>query len=134
MFNVTRYIIASIAVAVVYEALNFVIHTMILTSAYETMTEVWRPDMMSLMWVMNIVSLFFAFLFVYLFSKKEKHDIGTGIKLGLVVGLFFLVFPAFNQFVVYPITLWLACMWAIFGLIQAIICGIVAALIYKPKA
>ena len=133
MFNVTRYIIASVAVAVVYEALNFVVHSLLLSSTYQTMTEVWRPEMMGLMWVMNIVSLCFGFLLVFLFSRKEKHDIGTGIKLGLIAGLFFLVFPSINQFVVYPITFSLALQWAIYGLIQVMICGVVAALIYKPK-
>lgn len=134
MLNVKRFIFAGIAVFITYEALNFIIHSLILSSTYQAIPEVWRPDMMSIMWVMNIVSFVFAFLFVYLYSKKQDHTIANGIKLGFMVGLFMLVFPSFNQYVVYPIPFSLAIIWGLLGLVQLMICGVVASLIYKPKS
>ncbi|OFX15144.1 MAG: hypothetical protein A2Z18_07275 [Armatimonadetes bacterium RBG_16_58_9] len=133
--NAKRYVLASLAVFVVFEILDYVIHSVILMKTYEALASVWRPDMMQKMWILYITVLVVSFLFVYIFSKGyEAKGIAEGVRYGLVIGLFMQVPAAFSQYAVYPIPLTLAVEWFVAGMIEFIICGIVAAAIYRPAA
>jgi len=133
--NVKRFLLAVLAVFVVFELMDFVIHTYILNEAYESLMHIWRPDMTQYMWVMYITALFWSFIFVYIFTRGyEGKGWIEGLRYGLVIGLLIQVVGVFNQWVIYPLPIWLVIQWLIFGLIEFMICGIVASLIYKPKA
>jgi len=83
---------------------------------------------------MYITAFVFSFLFIYIFTKGyEGKGVAEGIRYGLIIGLLMLVVGMFNQYAVYPIPLNLTIQWFIYGLIQFIIVGIVAALIYRPE-
>ncbi|MBU3914809.1 hypothetical protein KKA14_04680 [bacterium] len=111
-----------------------IIHGVILGKSYSALQHVWRPDMMSKMWIMFINSFMFAILFVYIFSKgHEGKGILEGVRYGVITGFFVYIFSIINQYVVYPISFMLVFQWGVFGMIQFIIFGIVTALIYKPK-
>ncbi len=132
--NKKRFVLASIAVFFVFEILDWIIHSKILSRTYMNLQHLWRPDMMDKMWIMYITAFIFSFLFVYIFTKGyEGKGVAEGIRYGLIIGLLMLVVGMFNQYVVYPIPLNLTIQWFIYGLIQFIIVGIVAALIYKPE-
>ena len=131
--NKRNFILTSIIVFVVYEVVNNIIHVLILSGAYQVLSEVWRPDMMQKMWIMYVTALIFSFLFVYIFSKGyEGRGIQEGIRYGLIMGLLMNVVGMFNQYAVYPLPFSLVIQWFVYGVIQFIICGIVAAAIYKP--
>ena len=133
--HVKKFIIASIAVFVSFQVLDFVIHRLILGATYESIEGVWRTDMMSKMWIMCITSFVMSFLFVYLFTKGyEGKGIGEGLRFGLLIGLLMNVVGMFNQYAVYPIPFSLTLQWFIYGTIEFILCGIVAALLYNPKS
>jgi hypothetical protein len=101
--------------------------------AYQALENVWRPDMMQKMWIIYVTSLVFSFLFVYIFSKGyEGKGIFEGVRYGLIIGLLMNVVGMFNQYAVYPIPIGLIIQWFIYGVIQFIICGIVAAALFKP--
>ena len=70
--NTKKLLITTIVVFVVYSALNFVIHGQILNSSYEELKDTWRPDMMDVMWIMNIGSLVFAFFFSTWLPPRES--------------------------------------------------------------
>ena len=132
--NKKRFVLASIAVFVVFEILDWIIHSKILSRTYMNLQHLWRPDMMDKMWIMYITAFIFSFLFVYIFTKGyEGKGAAEGIRYGLIIGLLMLVVGMFNQYAVYPIPLNLTIQWFIYGLIQFIIVGIVAALIYRPE-
>ena len=132
--NIKRYLIASIAVFVAYVVINFIIHSVILMGTYDSLKGIWRPDMMEKMWVVWIVNLVFAFLFTYIFTKGyENKGWLEGIRYGLLIGLLVSGVGAFTQYAVYPLPLTLVIQWFVYGLIQITICGIVAALIYRPE-
>ena len=50
-----------------------------------------------------------------------------------MITLFYYYVTSFDQFVTYPIPYGLAWIWIIAGFFQALIFGILAALIYRPK-
>ncbi|MCP4665063.1 MAG: hypothetical protein GY849_01750 [Deltaproteobacteria bacterium] len=132
--NIKRLVIAVIVVFLVFQILDFLIHWIILAPAYGDLADVWRQDMMSKMWMMYISSLILSLLFVYIFIKGyEGRGIGEGIRYGIIIGLLLNFVGALNQYVVYPIPFSLALQWFIYGMIEFIVCGVVVALIYKPK-
>jgi hypothetical protein len=132
--NVKRFIIASIAVYLVFQVLDFIIHGVILADTYKALANVWRPDMMSLMWIFYIAGLLFAFLFVYIFIKGyEGKGILEGVRYGIIIGLLMNVIGMFGQYVMYPLPFTLIILWFISGMIESILGGIAAAAIYKPN-
>jgi hypothetical protein len=131
--NKKNFIFTSVIVFVAFQVMNFVIHSLILMKAYQALENVWRPDMMQKMWIIYVTSLIFSFLFVYIFSKGyEGKGIAEGVRYGLIIGLLMNVVGMFNQYAVYPIPFGLIIQWFIYGIIQYIICGIVAAALFKP--
>ncbi|MBN1534626.1 MAG: hypothetical protein JXA20_18275 [Spirochaetes bacterium] len=132
--NVKRFIIASLVIFAVFQVTGFIIHSVILMPTYAALASLWRPDMMSYMWIMYPVSLVMSFLMVYIFAKGyEGKGIPEGLRFGLVIGLFMQVPGIFGQFMVYPIPFTLAIQWFIYGLMEYLIAGVLAAAIYRPK-
>jgi len=133
--NAKRFILAAIVVFVVMQATDYLIHNLILSSTYESLTGVWREEMMSKMWIMTLTSLFLSFMFVFIFTKGyEGKGVGEGVRFGLIIGLLMNVVGMLNQYVVYPVPFSLTIQWFIFGMIQFVIAGVVASLIYKADS
>lgn len=133
--NGKRFILASIVVFVVYEITNWIVRSLILSGVYQRLQSLWRPDMMDKMWIMYVTAFIFSFLFVYIFTKGyEGKGVAEGFRYGLYIGLLMNIVGMFNQYAVYPVPLSLTIQWFIYGMIQYIIIGIFAALIYRPKA
>ncbi|MBN1823575.1 MAG: hypothetical protein JW803_04585 [Endomicrobiales bacterium] len=133
--NVKRFVLAALAVFAAIQVTDPLIHGVLLGNAYEATSHLWRPDMMSKMWIMLLSSFLFSFLLMYVFVKGyEGKGIMEGVRFGLLVGVFVYVYSVINQYVVYPIPFSLAAKWCVYGLIQFTIFGIVAALIYRPQS
>jgi hypothetical protein len=132
--NIKRYVIASLAIFVVFQITGFIIHSVILMPTYAALASLWRPDMMSYMWIMYPTGLVKSFMLVYIFTKgHEGKGIMEGLRFGLVIGLFMQVPVIWGQFMVYPVPFSLAIQWFIYGLVEFLIAGVVAAAIYRPK-
>jgi len=131
--NGKRLIIATLAVFIAFQAMDYLIHNVILMSAYEATTKLWRPEMMSLMWIMLLTGIFLSFMFVFIFVKGyEGKGLTEGLRYGLIMGLFMNVPAAFNQYVVYPLPLSLTLQWLVYGLTEFIVAGVIAAAVYRP--
>jgi len=133
--NIKRYVIAGIAVFATFQVCDMVIHGRLLMKDYEALASMWRPDMMSLMWIMWITCAVLSFLFAYVFVKGyEARGMLEGVRYGLIVGLMMNGVGAFNQYVLFPVPFVLAVKWFVFGMIEFILAGAVVAAIYRPKA
>lgn len=133
--NIKRFVLAVLAVFVTLQVTDFLVHSVILGSTYESLEGVWRSDMMSKMWVMTLASLFLSHMFVFIFAKGyEGKGIIEGVRFGLIIGLLMTVVGMLSQYAVYPIPFSLTIKWIVFGLLQFVIAGIVASLIYKPTS
>ena len=132
--NMKKFLLASLVVFVTLQVFDYVIHNLLLGSVYESIQEVFRPDMMDKMWIMYLIGAIFSLLFVYIFTKGyEGKGITEGAKYGLIIGLFVSLVGSYSQYVVYPLPYSLALKWFLYGTIELILAGIVAALIYKPS-
>ena len=132
--NTKKFIITSIVVFIVFEIVSWIIHGFILMGAYQVTANLWRADMNSMMWIMWISDLVKSFVFVYIFIKGlEGKGWIEGLKFGFWLGLYVAIGMGFGTYATQPIPFSLALQWFIYTIIQLIICGIVAAVIYKPK-
>ncbi len=133
--NSKRFVIAFIVVFVVLEITNYLVHGVILSSTYasEGVKELFRPDMMSNMWIIWVTDIIWSFFFVFFFVKGyENKGIMEGLRYGFYMGIFFAMVSAYQTYAMYPIPYSLAFEWFIYGLIQFIILGYIVAMIYKP--
>ena len=106
-----------------------------LQGLYAETKHLWRPDMASKMWIMQVVSLVTSFLFVYIFTKGyEGKGIMEGFRFGLIVGLFTSLPMGYGSYAVMPIPYELAFKWFLYGTAEMIVVGMIAALIYRPLA
>ncbi len=130
--NVKRMVVASLLVFVAVQAMDYLINMVILMPAYKALAHIWRADMQSKMWLMALASFIGSFLFVYIFIKGyENKGIMEGLRYGIIIGLLMNVVGALNQYVIYPLPLSLVIQWFIYGMIEFIIMGIIAALVYR---
>ena len=131
--NLKRLGLATLAVFVVLSLVDGVFHGLMMADTYQAMQSVWRPDMAGKMWLMNVLTLFFAFMFVYIFTRGyEGKGLLEGVRYGILISLLTGVTGMFNQYVVYPIPLWLAWAWFGYIVVELILAGLVAAAIYRP--
>ena len=124
-----------VAVFVAMEIMMFLVHGVILKSAYEATQAVWRPDMMSLMWIYHVLAIIGAFFFTFIFSKGyEGNGAMEGARYGLYIGIWMSVGMAYGTYAMIAIPYWLTLQWFIYGVIEYVIGGIVLALVFRLKA
>ena len=131
--NVKRWLLASLGVYVAHHILDFIIHGVILAGTYKATADVWRPDMESKMYIFWITAAIFSLLFVYIFTKGyQGKGIMEGVRYGLWMGLLISIPMAYNSYVCFDVPYCLAFSWWTLGTVKIIICGIVAAGLYRP--
>ncbi|MGB9907408.1 MAG: hypothetical protein ACPLRR_08500 [Candidatus Saccharicenans sp.] len=133
--NGKRFIIASVVVFVAFQVMEFVVNNIIMMSQYESLQNLWRPDMASKMWIMYLVGVLVAFLFTYVFIKgREGKGMAEGIRYGLIIWALVAVPMSLWTWVMLPVPFKMSLWWMIFSLIEYIVAGILVAAIYKPTA
>jgi len=131
--NIKRFLAGGFAIFIIFRAGDFIIHGLILGKVYTSMANVWRPGMMSLMWIMYLVSFIFSYLMMFVFIKGyEDRGLLEGVRFGIIICLLTNGACAFNQYVMYPLPFSLILQWLTYALVEFIIAGIAASAIYKP--
>jgi len=130
-----KVLIGFLAVFIILEVLDMLIHGVLLASAYQAIPNVWRPDMMQKMWVLHIVKLDVAFFFSLIFSKGyEGKGIMEGVRYGIYAGLLLSIPFAYGSYATYAIPYHLALQWFLGAFAEYLIAGIVLALIFGKTA
>ena len=129
--NIKRFVAASLAVFVVATVVDF----LSLKAAYDSVKHFWRPDMQSMWWMIVPALLVASFLFTYIFVKGyEGKGILEGVRFGAIMGLYTSIATACWTYMITAIPYSLALLWFVGVTVEAIVLGILAALIYKPAA
>ena len=134
--NVKRFVTASLAVFLLGQILNFLIHGVILTPAYQATQSIWRSpaDMQGNMWIMWVTGLVSSVLFVFIFVKGyEGRGVKEGLRYGFLVGVFVSLPAAYNLFAILPIPKQMALQWFLLGTISWMFMGAMAAIIYRAQ-
>lgn len=130
-----KLVLAFIVVFVVLEITNYLVHGVILSSTYmsEGVKEIFRSDMSSNMWIIWVTDLIWSFFFVFFFVKGyENRGIMEGLRFGFYMGIFYGLVGSYQAYAMFPLPYSLAFQWFIYALIQFLILGLTASLIYKP--
>ena len=133
--NMKRLLLAIVAAFALIFGTDFLIHGFWLNADYEATKQLWRPEneMQTHFHWMLFAQFLCAATFVIIWAKGfAGRDIGTGITFGLLMGIFQGIWAMIN-YVVMPLPGSLATKWFFAGLVQAVLLGIITALIYKAE-
>jgi hypothetical protein len=129
-----KLLLGWVAVFVVITALDYVIHNLILGSTYDQIKDVFRPDMMDKMWIISLVTAITSFFFVLIFSKGyEGKGIVEGVRYGFYAGMMLATGMAYGGYAMIAIPYALAVQWFVYSLVEYVVAGVVAALVYGKK-
>ncbi|MGV7927417.1 MAG: hypothetical protein AB2L13_00695 [Spirochaetota bacterium] len=133
--NIKRFLLTSAAVFILFQITGYIVHGVLLMKTYEELSALWRPDMMSLMWMMYITGAVYTLTFVLLYTRWRRNGgIVEALGYGLVIVLFMNLTGVLNQHVIFPVPAALTVRWLIYGSIEIFLGAIVASLVYRPKA
>lgn len=131
---VRRFILAVIAVFIVWSVLDFIIHGVILKSTYQATAQLWRPMGEMKMGLMHLVTFVgvasFTGLYAVLVAPKS---VTSGLKYGLLFGIATGVPMGFGTYSVMPVPLSLALTWFVGSLAETIAGGVICGTIIKDN-
>ena len=132
-----KSLIAVAAVFILWEVLDFILHQQILMSTYEETASLWRPmeEMMSKMWIMHMVVLISAAVFVYIYVRFfAEKNMGSAVKYGIVYGIAVGMGMGYGTYTVMPIPYTLA-MGRFWGtVVESALAEVVLGAIVKDEA
>ena len=126
---------SAIALIIVVFISNFLIHQVWLKSTYMETPNLWRTmdEMQNFMSFMMAGQTIFGIVMMIIFAHGYK---GTGVGEGIRFGLIFGALTMANEFIMYAVAPYpskLMWSWVAAGFAQAIACGVIASMIYKPR-
>lgn len=132
MKKAVRVILATIAVVIVWFVLDIVIHVVLLQESYRATAELWRPMGEMKMGLMRIVGLVSAAGFVSIYALLVKpKSIKAGLLFGLLYGIATGIGMGYGSYAVMPIPYKLAFVWFNGTVVEALIAGLMTALIVR---
>ena len=134
--NIPRLLLAIVVGFLVVFGTDYLIHGVWLMPDYKATQSLWRPDAemgTHILWMFFAQFLCAATAVIIWAMGFAGRPVSTGILFGLIMGIFQQVW-AIIFYVVAPMPGDLAAKWFFSGLAQAVLVGIVAALLYKPRA
>lgn len=129
-----KCIIAIVAVFIVLSIIDFVVHGLILRTAYEQTAHLWRaPEEMKLC-VTYLVTFAISIIFVVIYATLIKpKSIAAGLKLGSLFGLAWGISMGFGSYSYMPISVGLASVWFLSTLVRMVLAGLITAAIVKTS-
>jgi len=130
--------IGFIVVYIVMQVIDFLIHGLLLNSTYEAIRSafpgIYRTPEDQKIWIFWIIGLFFAYFFVFIFSKGyEGKGIGEGLRYGFYIALMMALPAAFAEYAMHTIPVSLSIEWFCLDIVKLLIAGAVAAMIFSGK-
>lgn len=128
-----NFLLGLIAVFVLWQVLDFVIHGFLLERAYAETSHLWRTDMNVTLIV--LVGLAAAICFVFIYSELiGNKSVVSGVRYGLVFGIGAGVSFAFGTYAVIEIPASMALTWFLGVLAQGIGGGYLCGTIIRPDS
>jgi len=125
-----------LAVTVFVFVYETVFHGMLLDASYQATAALWRMEaemQSNMIWLMLAQALMAVmFCLIYSFTRMCA-GIQGGVCFGLMAGLL-LSAPQIINYAVQPIPADLLIKWLAGGMLEAVLMGVIVALIYKPQA
>lgn len=130
-----RIILAVIAVIVAWTVMDYVIHRVILSSAYEQTAELWRPMEEMKMGLMYVVMALVAISFVLIYDRLiSRKSLKKATLYGALFGVGYGVSMGYGSYAYMPITYGIAFTWFLGSLAEMIVAGLIVGAIIKDNA
>ncbi len=127
-----KVLLAALAVFVAWEALDFIIHGMLLAPTYATQPQLWRPQAemkMGLLFAVTFIgALAFAAMYAYFVAPKA---LGAAVRFGLIWGIGAGVAMGYGSYAILPIPYFMALTWFLGTVVEACVAGALVGLIVK---
>lgn len=126
-----KFILAVITVFIAFWCLDFFIHGVLLTKAYEETAHLWRP-LPEMKTSLGVACTFvFSLIFVWIYSLLGKKGIKSGLLFGFLLGVMHGFGMGFGSYAAMPITLTLAWAWFWASVVDMTIAGLITGAIIK---
>ena len=127
-----KILMATVVVFVAWVALDWIMHGMILQSAYASTPTLWRPMQEMKMGTLYFAVLMSALAFTWIYAKfVGKKSMGTGLAYGLWSGFGTGVGMGYGTYAVMPIPYMMAFVWFAGTVVEAGVAGIIVGSMIK---
>jgi hypothetical protein len=128
-----RFLLAVIAVFVVWSVLDFIIHGVILQSTYQATAQLWRPMNEMKMGFLYVVTAVGCICFVGIYALLiQPKSFASGLKFGLLFGVGTGFGMGYGTYSVMPVPHYLALVWFVGVVAETVLGGLLTAAIVKP--
>jgi hypothetical protein len=132
MKMIKRVVIAVITVFVTWSVLDFVIHGLILDTAYQTTAALWRPMGEMKMGLIYITVLVSSIVFVSIYARFfAEKGISTGLIYGILFGVGAGISMGYGTYAVMPIPYKMAFVWFLGTVVEGTLGGVLVGLIVR---
>jgi hypothetical protein len=127
-----KILLAGVAIFVAWEALDFIIHGMLLAPVYAAQPDLWRPQAEMKVVVLFVATLIgaLAFAAMYAYFVRPKA-LAAAVQFGLIWGIGAGVAMGYGTYAVLPIPYSMALTWFLGTVVQACVAGALVGLIIK---
>lgn len=133
-----KFLLAWLAVFVIWMLGSFVVHGLILGDAYAQLPELYRTEAEteSLFPLMLLAHVIMAGAFVWIYSRgiEERAWLPQGLRFGVAVALLALVPTYIIYYVVQPLPGTMVVQQIIFDAILVLLLGVLVAYLYRERA
>ena len=127
-----RYLLSVVVVFVLWTAFDFVVHGVILNSAYQDTAKLWRPMPEMKMGLMRLITFILAMIFVSIYTLLiNPKSLKIGALFGLLMGLVSGISMGLGSYCYMPITMYIAVVWFVSSIIVTILAGLCVGAIVK---
>ncbi len=130
MFKQT--LLATVAVFVLWSVIDFIVHGVLLHSAYQETMHLWRPEDQMHALLMSAVTLFFSLTLMFTYAHYVvPKSLATGLGFGAVLGIGVGTLTGLGSFAYMPIPLYLAAAWYLVNFVKIALAGLIAGRLIK---
>lgn len=127
-----RTLLGILAVFVLWSAMDFVIHGLVLASPYALTPQLWRPmaEMKTGLMYATVLIAAASFVGIYAWFIADK-SVKTAVRYGLVFGIGSGISMGYGSYSVMPLPYEIALGWFVGSLIEAVAAGWITGMIVK---
>jgi len=130
-----RITLGILAVFIAWQALEFILHVLILGPTYQETAQLWRPVAEMKMGLMRVVGLVAAVCFVCLYAWLVRpKSWAAGLSYGLILGASAGFSMGFGTYSYMPIPESLAVAWCVGTIVETAFAGLLVGWIVKVPA
>ena len=119
-----RIWIGFVTVFVTTQVIEGLVDFILLGPTYSLSPHIWRPIAEIKLWMLPVTGAFFAYFFVFIFSKGyEGRGLLEGVRYGTYAALMIVLPHAYNSYATMQIPYSVALQWLFFGTVEYIFAG-----------